>query len=342
MNKEMQHWLDRNRPPRVQITYDVEKLGATVKEEIPFIVGIIGDFVGGAQPDKPMAERTFVEIDRDSFEQVMQRLGPTLTLTPPKPQLLVTRTPDGNTYAPDPDATKVFPVGLAFQKMKDFEPPAIIGQVGYLQGLMQTRRDLSDLVAKLGTDPTLENKLSGIAAPIVTPAAATAALATANTGLGTAGAGPIKLFNDAATAVLAIETADPNNSAIKNAQAAVATAFGTATSGYVQASTMAMDPKATTADVQIAGKQAWLVAAALRDGMALLKGITKDYATGTDDQKAALTALGLGKTGVDALIPQAASAALVSSSTLALNPSPPTPIPAPAPDPAPDPNAKAS
>lgn len=341
MNKEMQHWLDRNRPPRVQITYDVEKLGATVKEEIPFIVGIIGDFVGGAQPDKPMAERTFVEIDRDSFEQVMQRLGPTLTLTPPKPQLLVTRTPDGNTYAPDPDATKVFPVvGLAFQKLVDFGPRAIIDQVPYLQGLMQTRQNLSDLVAKLGTDPTLENKLSGIAAPIVTPAAATAALATANTGLGTAGAGPIKLFNDAATAVLAIEKDDPDNSAIKNAQAAVTAAFGTATSGYVQASTMAMDPKASTADVQIAGKQAWLVAAALRDGMALLAGITKDYATGTDDQKAALTALGLAKTGVDALIPQAASAALVSSSTLALNPSPPTPIPVPAP--APDPNAKAS
>jgi type VI secretion system protein ImpB len=331
MNKEMQHWLDRNRPPRVQITYDVEKLGATVKEEIPFIVGIIGDFVGSTQ-QKAIAERTFVEIDRDSFEQVMQRLKPTLTLGS-KPQLLVTRTPDGNTYAPDATAADNFPVGLAFQTMEDFGPRAIIGQVGYLKGLMQTRQDLADLVAKLGTDPSLETKLSGIAAPIVTPAAAVAVLATANTGLGTPDAGPIKLFNDAAAAVLKVEAADPNNSAIKSAQAAVAAAFGTATSGYVQASAMATDPKASTADVQIAGKQAWLVAAALRDGMALLQKITAGYDDTKDDPKAALAALAAAKTGVDALIPLAGTAALVSSSTLALNPSPPTPIPAPAPNP---------
>lgn len=325
MNKEMQHWLDRNRPPRVQITYDVEKLGATVKEEIPFIVGIIGDFVGSTQQKAAIAERTFVEIDRDSFEQVMQRLGPTLTLTPPKPQLLVKRTPDGNTYAPDPDATKVFPVvGLAFQKLVDFGPRAIIDQVPYLQGLMQTRQDLSDLVAKLGTAPSLDADLKTAAAASALTAAKDA-LTAADPGLTTPATGAKALYDAAAGDVLKLETADPNKTTVTNAQAAVTTAVGDANGGYTKAFTAATGANPTAADLQAAADALQQVMTALQDGISVLKGITKSYdaTAGTDDQKAAITAVQAASDAVDAFVPAAWQGSLCLNSAAVVNPAAP-------------------
>ncbi|HYH83775.1 MAG TPA: type VI secretion system contractile sheath small subunit [Longimicrobium sp.] len=323
MNKEMQHWLDRNRPPRVQITYDVETLGATVKEEIPFIVGIIGDFAGSTQ-QVPIEKRTFVEIDRDSFEQVMQRLGPTLTLAP-KPQLLVKRTPDGNTYAPDPDATKVFPVvGLAFQKLDDFGPRAIIGHVPYLQGLMQTRQDLSDLVAKLGTAPSLDADLkTAAAAPALTAVKTT--LTAANTALTAADTGARALFDTAAADVLKVETADPNKTAVTDAQAKVTAAVGDASGGYTKAFTAATGATPTAADFTAAADALQEVVTALRGGISVLGGITEGYdaTAGTDDQKTAIKAAEAASAGVDAFVPVAWQGSLCLNSAAVVNPAAP-------------------
>ncbi|HEU0301817.1 MAG TPA: type VI secretion system contractile sheath small subunit, partial [Longimicrobium sp.] len=158
MINEMQHWLGSNRPPRVQITYDVETLGSTVQAQIPFVVGIIGDFAGGDRPASNMADRAFIDIDRDNFKTVMQGLAPSLQLTAttefePKYEYVPVRTPEG----PGVQAGTVqFAPALTFNSVDDFAPPSIIRQVPDLQALMTTRQNLSDLAAKLGTSPSLE------------------------------------------------------------------------------------------------------------------------------------------------------------------------------------------
>ena len=78
MAESKQHWLDRNRPPRVQITYDVEIGNALEKKEIPFVVGVMSDLSGDSDisPAK-VKDRKFIEIDRDNFNEVMAKVGPT-------------------------------------------------------------------------------------------------------------------------------------------------------------------------------------------------------------------------------------------------------------------------
>src|ERR671915_553383 len=79
MAESTQHKLDKIRPPRVQITYDVEIGDAIVKKELPFIVGILADLSGTAEK-KPLRERRFVEIDRDNFNDIMASIGPKATI----------------------------------------------------------------------------------------------------------------------------------------------------------------------------------------------------------------------------------------------------------------------
>ena len=147
-NKDLQHWLGRNRPPRVQITYDVETMGATVKETIPFIMGIIGDFAGGDRPAQPLSERVFVQIDRDNFTTVMAGLQPALNLGSKQPFTTV-RTAAGSTVQAVTDPEKAFPVNLAFAKIDDFEPQSIIQNVAPVQALcdLQLRDRLEALFA---------------------------------------------------------------------------------------------------------------------------------------------------------------------------------------------------
>ena len=74
--------LERVRKPRVHITYQVETEGAQVERELPFVVGVLGDFSGDpTEPLKPLKERKFIQIDRDNFNDVMARLTPGLNLT---------------------------------------------------------------------------------------------------------------------------------------------------------------------------------------------------------------------------------------------------------------------
>src|SRR3954451_14238868 len=131
-----QHKLDRVRPPRVQITYDVETGGAIELKELPFVVGVLGDFTG--QPEQPLAklkERKFVEVNPDNFDSVLEGMKPHLAFSVE------------NKLSDVPDAPNL-KVNLQFTKMEDFEPQNVALQVTPLKELLDLRTRLSDLRGK--------------------------------------------------------------------------------------------------------------------------------------------------------------------------------------------------
>jgi type VI secretion system protein ImpB len=148
--ESLQHKLDRVRPPRVQITYDVEVGGAIELKELPFVVGVLGDFVG--KPEEPLPalkNRKFVEIDRDNFNQVMAGMKPRLAFsTENKLQ------DDGSKLG----------IELKFNGIEDFEPDNIVQQVDPLRKLVEARQKLSDLRSKMDGNEKLENMLNDLIA----------------------------------------------------------------------------------------------------------------------------------------------------------------------------------
>lgn len=146
--ESLQHKLDRVRPPRVQITYDVEIGGAIELKELPFVVGVMGDFVG--KPEEPLPalkNRKFVEIDPDNFNQVLSGMKPRLAYT------IENKLQD--------DGSKLG-VDLKFNSIEDFEPDQIVQQVEPLRKLIEARQKLSDLRSKMDGNEKLENLLEGI------------------------------------------------------------------------------------------------------------------------------------------------------------------------------------
>lgn len=146
--ESLQHKLDRVRPPRVQITYDVEVGGAIELKELPFVVGVLGDFTG--KPEEPLPalkNRKFVEIDPDNFNQVMAGMKPRLTFsTDNKLQ------DDGSKMG----------VELKFSSIEDFEPDNIVQQVDPLRKLVEARQKLSDLRSKMDGNDKLESMLNDV------------------------------------------------------------------------------------------------------------------------------------------------------------------------------------
>jgi type VI secretion system protein ImpB len=145
-----QHKIDRIRPPRVQITYDVETGGAIEMKELPFVVGVLGDFVG--KPEEalpPLKNRKFVEIDRDNFDQVLAGMKPRLAYTTENKL--------------QDDGSKVG-VELKFNKIEDFEPDNVVQQVEPLRKLVEARQKLSDLLSKMDGNDKLESLLEGVIA----------------------------------------------------------------------------------------------------------------------------------------------------------------------------------
>lgn len=143
-----QKWLETNRPPRVQISYDVETSGAIEKKELPLVVGILADLAGTAAV-APLDERRFVEIDRDSFDQVMAKIGPELDVAR---LTKVGAVPAGVTLSGT----------IRFSKLEHFEPEYIVSQVKDLKDLFDIRCDLRDLMAKLDGNAKLEGHLDGL------------------------------------------------------------------------------------------------------------------------------------------------------------------------------------
>ena len=148
MSASIHEKLSRVRRPRVHITYEVETDGAQVVRELPFVVGVLGDFSGDpTQPLRPLAERKFVQIDRDNFDEVMRRLAPGLKL-----KVENTLAGDGSQMAVD----------LAFNSIEDFEPGRVLDQVPALKALLETRNRLRDLMSKADRSEDLETLLEGI------------------------------------------------------------------------------------------------------------------------------------------------------------------------------------
>ena len=144
MPESTQEKLQRVRRPRVHLKYEVETEDATVIKELPFVMGILGDFSGThpTQPLKPLEERKFAEINRDNFDEVMRRMSPGLSM-----QVEDTVKGDG----------KTFNVDLTFNSLSDFEPANIIKQVEPLKKLLETRNRLRDLVSKVDRSTELES-----------------------------------------------------------------------------------------------------------------------------------------------------------------------------------------
>lgn len=147
MSNSLQKWVGRNRPPRVQITYDVEIGDAVEKKELPMVVGVMADLSG--QPEKPLPklkERRFVEIDRDNFNEVMENISPRLDLTVP------------DTLKNDSGLK----LELNFKNFSDFHPEAIVDQVPRLKKLLEARQQLRDLLAKLDGNDELDDLLERV------------------------------------------------------------------------------------------------------------------------------------------------------------------------------------
>jgi len=149
MAESLQHKLDRVRSPRVHITYDVETGGAIEKKELPFVMGVFGDFTG--MPEEPLPrlkDRKFVEINPDNFDSVLAAMKPHVAFSVE------------NKISDDPEAGQL-KVDLRFKSLEDFEPTQVARQVKPLKELLDLRTRLSDLRGSLQGNDKLDDLLQG-------------------------------------------------------------------------------------------------------------------------------------------------------------------------------------
>lgn len=148
MSDSIHDKLKRVRKPRVHITYDLETDGSTIEKELPFVMGVMGDYSGDNTENKrSLKERKFTQIDRDNFNEVMTKVNPKLNL---KVDNLL-----------EDDGSEVS-VNLDFKTMEDFEPHRLVEQVEPLKQLMETRNKLRDLLTKADRSEQLETLLEEI------------------------------------------------------------------------------------------------------------------------------------------------------------------------------------
>ena len=147
-NESVQKRLQKVRAPRVQMTYDVEIGDATENKELPFVVGVVGDF--GADPQvekKRLKDRKFVNVDASNFDEVLGGVAPVASF-----QVDNHLSPDGGTFG----------VQLQFREMADFRPESVVRQVAPLAGLLEARTKLADLRNKLAGNDKLEDILTDV------------------------------------------------------------------------------------------------------------------------------------------------------------------------------------
>ena len=159
-----QKFIARNRAPRVQIEYDVEVYGSEKKIQLPFVMGVLADLSGQpTDPMAPVADRKFLEIDVDNFDERLKSMKPRVAVQVPN-----TLTGEGN-----------ISVDMTFESMDDFTPAAIARKVGSLNKLLEARSQLSnlltymdgktgaeELIAKLLTEPALMQVLTSAPKPV--------------------------------------------------------------------------------------------------------------------------------------------------------------------------------
>ncbi|WP_312515242.1 type VI secretion system contractile sheath small subunit [Massilia sp.] len=146
--ESVQKRLQKVRPPRVQMTYDVEIGDAIENKELPFVMGVVGDFGGQSQVEqKRLKERKFVGVDRDNFDEVMKGIEPRAAFQ------VADELGEGNGK---------FGVDLTFKSMDDFRPEAVVQQVEPLKKLLEARTKLADLRNKMAGNDKLEDLLSDV------------------------------------------------------------------------------------------------------------------------------------------------------------------------------------
>jgi type VI secretion system protein ImpB len=140
--------VGRVRPPRVQITYDVETGGAMRKVELPFVVGVLADLSGmPKEPPKALKDRKFIPIDRDNFNKVMEKMEPRLAMR------VENKLTGGETK---------LGAELTFKSMDDFEPARVAEQIPALKELLDMRHKLNQLLSKMEGNQKLEQMLEQI------------------------------------------------------------------------------------------------------------------------------------------------------------------------------------
>ena len=148
MSDSIHDKLKKVRKPRVHITYDVDTNGAVQEKELPFVMGVMGDYSGdNTDNKKPLKDRKFSQIDRDNFNEVMNNISPQLNL-----KVDNTLQEDGSQMS----------VNLDFKSMDDFEPQNIVDKVEPLKKLMDTRNKLRDLLSKADRSEDLEKLLEDV------------------------------------------------------------------------------------------------------------------------------------------------------------------------------------
>ena len=146
--ESIQKRLQKVRPPRVQMTYDVEVGDAIEKKELPFVVGVVGDFSGQSEVEqKKLRDRNFVNVDNDNFDEVLKGVEPRAAFRV------------ANKLS---DKGGEFAVDLKFKQMEDFRPESIVQQVEPLKKLLEARTKLADLRNKLAGNEKLEDILSDV------------------------------------------------------------------------------------------------------------------------------------------------------------------------------------
>ena len=144
----VQKRLQKVRPPRVQMTYDVEIGDAIENKELPFVVGVVGDFGGNSELEqKRLKDRKFVDIDRDNFDEVIKGIEPSASYR------VADELGGGGGQ---------FGVDLTFRSMADFRPEAVVAQVAPLRKLLEARTKLADLRNKLAGNDKLEDILNDV------------------------------------------------------------------------------------------------------------------------------------------------------------------------------------
>lgn len=149
MADSTQDKLKRVRPPRVHITYDVETGDAAEQKEIPFVVGVLADLSGNPeQPLPPIKERKYVEVDRDNINEVLEGMKPRLAFKV------------DNKIEAGSDAQ--IGVTLTFDSLEDFHPEKVAEKVEPIRKLVEARKKLYNLMAKLDGNDKLEELLQDV------------------------------------------------------------------------------------------------------------------------------------------------------------------------------------
>jgi len=144
----IQKRLEKIRPPRVQLTYDVEKGDAIEQKELPFVMGVLGDLSGNPKDALPrLRDRKFVNVDLDNFDEVMKGIAPRATFRVPNEL-----SAEGGEFGVD----------MSFEKIEDFRPEAVVQKVDPLRKLLDARTKLADLRNKLAGNERLEDILSDV------------------------------------------------------------------------------------------------------------------------------------------------------------------------------------